>query len=177
MRNSNLFKGKNGLAAEYSYNNRFFGRIFCGVPQKTGLCGAPRFRAPAPSLRNVPFLRAVACFATPPIPCARTVKPLRGSGYANGSPWLRAPMNCIFVALGSGARRGSWERITRSTFRVADRAPPMNCIFVALGSGARRGGWERITRSTFRVADRVPIPSAAFICAGLRCKMAESLVG
>jgi hypothetical protein len=36
------------------------GRIFCGVPQKTGLCGAPRFRAPVPPLRNVPSLRFVA---------------------------------------------------------------------------------------------------------------------
>jgi hypothetical protein len=42
---------------------------FSAAP-KTGLCGAPRFRAPAPA---APWL-----LRTPPIPCARTAAPLRG---------------------------------------------------------------------------------------------------
>jgi hypothetical protein len=57
------------------------------APQKTGLCGAPRFRAPAPSLRAVaaphPSRSKSAGFATP---CA--VAPLRGESVPN-VPGLR----------------------------------------------------------------------------------------
>jgi hypothetical protein len=87
------------------------------APQKTGLCGAPRFRAPAPPA-------AGANLAVTKVPIESV--PLRGKKIPAGvaAPHPSNPSRTNRVRLHRKDRRGS--------------APPLDWYFVIPGSGARR---------------------------------------
>jgi hypothetical protein len=146
------------------------------APQKTGLCGAPRSRAPAPPLRDVPpsapwLLKELPFLRTPPIPCARTASDFRRMNRSV----LRAPVGLGLCKTGFRGSPCYLDTTTRSMFRVRPWAPPLNwfpCKTVFRGSPCHL---DTTTRSMFRVPDQGPLLNWIFVKPGSGARRAATI--